>query len=106
MENTFDEVILAGCSRAILEGSQNIKRNNRIKTDLQKKKYLVELWNRNLDLAIQATNDERNIAVLRGYYGAVTSKILNLLSIQDCYIYIHKWAMLLCIGWKGGWEHE
>lgn len=87
------ELILAGCSRSILEQVEYLKTNKKIKTVTQKKRCLLDTWNHAIDIAVSATDNEQAIAILRGCYGLVTSSILKELKIEECYELVKKWAM-------------
>ena len=99
MQN-FDH-ILAGTSRTILEGLEYI-RCRKIKTTNQRKRMIVELWNHTLDVAISTTESPVDRAILKGYYGCITASSLEGLDMEQTYIFVKKFAMIMAMEevWK------
>lgn len=86
------QMILAGCSRSILEQVEYLKTNKKVKTVGRKKRCLIDIWNHAIDIAITATDNPDAIAVLKGCYGLVTSSILKNMEIDECYNLVKQWA--------------
>ena len=89
----------------ILSEIEEIKKSSRMKTDLRKKRALIELWNWTIERveegrAPDATFDK---AVLHTYYGMVNALSFDKISLNDCYRIMQKIATDMINVKKGDW---
>lgn len=97
--------ILAGTSRGILQQVEGVMNNKKIKTDKQRKRYLVEAWNHMIDMGVTATDDRKLVSLLKSYYGCITQATLESLTMDEAYKFVRLWSMQLCLGLTG-WKEE
>lgn len=93
----FKKLVVATGKR-ILNGTECIMLNTKIKTEKRKKRALIDLWNSTLQRTIDSIPDPLMKASVRAYYGTITETVMADIEIDDCYSLIMAWADELARG--------
>lgn len=89
----------------VLSEIGEIKKSTKMKTPLRKKRALLELWNWTIDRA-EETRTKKDLygkAVIKTYYGMISSKIFDTISLDDCYKIMEKIANDMINTKRGEW---
>lgn len=78
--------IIKAMAFTIAKGVEIILSDNKIKTEVRKKKALLELWNSRVSKAVEMAQDNYSKICIYSFYGMITHKTMQELRLDDVII--------------------
>lgn len=98
--------IIKATAFTIVKGVEIILTNPKIKTIPRKKKHILDLWNSRIEKAIDMATGDYNKMCLYAYYGMVTYKTMEKLSLDEIIVYIAAILKQMTEINKGDWNES